>query len=292
MQIHEITNRSKTNESWGDIAKQAFGQTGVGKQVAGKISAVQDKKLQAQTQQYVQDLSKKWQQVSKSIPAPVTPPATANTTPPTKTRPSATQPSGIPPTPTKPGGPGQMSQTVAGSKVGQRMQQMYGKPKGGIQGMESDIEEAFSDLPGAPAPAPATKAAQIAKYKATKGAPQYLAANNAYRKAFVDWATQQLATRETQTGQSIGLKDVMALPDKSQVLSTALSQLVNSRQDPGALDQAVQSYLMTAIMGIQQISREIRAKNPVTQQNQKVIKSTGVAATDAQLKKDGWTVTL
>jgi Tfp pilus assembly protein FimV len=290
MQIHELTTKPQTNESWGDIAKQAFGQTGVGKQVAGKISAVQDKKLQAQTQQYVQDLSKKWQQVSKSIPTSATPPASTRSQ--AATRLPATKPSGIPPTPTKPSGPGQMSQTVAGSKVGQRMQQMYGKPKGGIQGMESDIEEAFSDLPGAPAPAPATKAAQIAKYKATKGAPQYLAANNAYRKAFVDWATQQLATRETQTGQSIGLKDVMALPDKSQALSTALSQLVNSRQDPGALDQAVQSYLMTAIMGIQQISREIRAKNPVTQQNQKVIKSTGVAATDAQLKKDGWTVTL
>ena len=290
MQIHEITTRSKTNESWGDIAKQAFGQTGVGKQVAGKISAVQDKKLQAQTQQYVQDLSKKWQQVSKSIPTPATPPAATRSQ--ASTRPPATRPSGIPPTLTKPGGPGQMSQTVAGSKVGQRMQQMYGKPRGGIQGMESDIEEAFSDLPGNPAPAPATKAAQIAKYKAAKGTAPALAANNAYRKAFVDWATQQLVTRETQTGQSIGLTDVMALPDKGQALSTALSQLVNSRQDPDALDQAVQSYLMTAIMGIQQISREIRAKNPVTRQNQKVIKSTGVADTDAQLKKDGWTVTL
>jgi hypothetical protein len=289
MQVHEITIKSKTNESWGDIAKQAFGQTGVGKQVAGKISAVQDKKLQAQTQQYVQDLSKKWQQVSKSIPSP-TPASTKPTL--SATRPPSTQPSGIPPASTKPGGPGQMSRAVAGSKVGRQLQQVFGKPSGGIAGMQSDIEEAFSDLPGGPAPAPATKAAQIAKYKAAKGTAPALAASNAYRKAFVDWATQQLATRETQTGQSIGLTDVMALPDKSQALSSALSQLVNSRQDPEALDQAVQSYLMTAIMGIQQISREIRAKNPVTRQIQKIIKSTGNPTTDAQLKKDGWTVTL
>jgi hypothetical protein len=38
--------------------------------------------------------------------------------------------------------PGQMSASVASSAQGKKMQQAYGKPKGGIQGMESDLDEA------------------------------------------------------------------------------------------------------------------------------------------------------
>ena len=42
--------------------------------------------------------------------------------------------------------PGQMSSAVAASKTGQNMQQMFGQPKGGIQGMQSDLEEASLPL--------------------------------------------------------------------------------------------------------------------------------------------------
>jgi hypothetical protein len=43
--------------------------------------------------------------------------------------------------------PGQMPASVASSAQGQKMQQAYGQPRGGIQGMQSDLEEVTMGLP-------------------------------------------------------------------------------------------------------------------------------------------------
>lgn len=43
--------------------------------------------------------------------------------------------------------PGQMPSSVANSEQGQKMQQAYGQPRGGIQGMQSDLEEVTMGLP-------------------------------------------------------------------------------------------------------------------------------------------------
>jgi hypothetical protein len=60
-------------------------------------------------------------------------PAGADTTPPTTDQAKAA--------------PGQMPASVASSAQGQRMQQAYGQPRGGIQGMQSDLEEVTMGLP-------------------------------------------------------------------------------------------------------------------------------------------------
>ena len=65
-------------------------------------------------------------QLSQSDETAKTPPAT-DTTPPATDQDKAA--------------PGQMPSSVANSEQGQKMQQAYGQPRGGIQGMRSDLEE-------------------------------------------------------------------------------------------------------------------------------------------------------
>ena len=64
---------------------------------------------------------------------------TAKTPPAKDTTPPATNPAKA--------APGVMPASVASSAQGQKMQQAYGQPRGGIQGMQSDLEEVTMGLP-------------------------------------------------------------------------------------------------------------------------------------------------
>ena len=75
---------------------------------------------------------------------------TAKTPPAKDTTPPATNPAkDITPPATNPAkaAPGVMPASVASSAQGQKMQQAYGQPRGGIQGMQSDLEEVTMGLP-------------------------------------------------------------------------------------------------------------------------------------------------
>lgn len=295
MQIHEITLFKTTQvveEGVMDqlkLAGKAFNDPSLMTSNSKFATAQADIKLQSATQNLIKKLSGEWSQISKSIPAPSasdvaarskvklpsSPASTGTTTSATSVRKVSRA------------RPGQMSARVAGSKTGQQMQQMFGKPKGGLQGMQSDLEEAFTDLPGGPAPAPATKSAQIAKYKAAKGAAPALAARNIYRTAFLDWANKKISTKEQTTGTPIDITIISQDPKVKSQLDQQLNAIVSSQQDPATNQAAVESYLMTAITAMQNKAKELR--DPADSKS-KTIPSTGNPQADKDLKALGYTI--
>jgi hypothetical protein len=128
--------------------------------------------------------------------------------------------------------PGQMPASVANSAQGKKMQQAYGKPKGGIQGMESDIEEAV-----APAQAPAAPSA------------------NQDKAAFIKWSDGQLATRVPETGATITMDKVREVPELNTRLSAALNQVVQSQGTPAQV-AAVEAYIQLAVAGVQALAQK------------------------------------
>ena len=287
MQIHELTHRRKVDEGFMDqlkLAGKAFNDPSIMTSNSKFATAQADMKLQAATQNLIKKLSGEWAQVSKSIPAPDAADVAARSKvklP--KPAPAAPSQSKFARRPT----PGQMPSQVAKSKTGQQMKQMLGTPRGGIQGMQSDLEEAFTDLPGGPAPAPATKAAQIAKYKAAKGAAPALAARNTYRTAFLDWANKKISTKEQTTGTPIDIGVISQDPKVKSQLDQQLNAIVSSQQDPATNQAAVESYLMTAITAMQNKAKEVRDPAGGTG---KLIPSTGNPQADKDLKALGYTV--
>jgi hypothetical protein len=171
------------------------------------------------------------------------------------------------------GKPGQMSSTVAASKTGQNMQKMFGQPKGGIQGMQSDLNEA--SLPDAikgniqqwkdtfkgstPAPKPTTTTAPTTTPPATATVGP---AADQYRTAFVKWSDGQLATRVPETGATITMDAVRdKIPDLSTKLSAALNQVIQT-QGTAQQTQAVEEYIKLAVAGVQALAQS--SKNGVS----------------------------
>ena len=163
MQIYEITQRRHVDEGLMDTLK------GAGQKVAGAFNnpasmglgsnaafatAQANSRLQAATKDFAKRTAAEW--VKQSAELANKPNTTGDTLgqttiqqraankPATTAQPSAQKP-GVR-LPKVPATPGQMSAGVAGSKTGQNMQKMFGKPKGGIAGMTSDLEEAFNEL--------------------------------------------------------------------------------------------------------------------------------------------------
>jgi hypothetical protein len=287
MQIHELTQRRKIDEGFMDqlkLAGKAFNDPSIMTSNSKFATAQADMKLQTATQNLIKKLSGEWAQISKSIPAPAAADIAA------RSKVKLPKPPPVAPIQSKFARrpkPGQMPAAVASSKTGQQMKQMLGTPKGGIQGMQSDLEEAFADLPGGPAPAPATKAAQIAKYKAAKGSAAGLAARNTYRTAFLDWANKKISTKEQTTGTPIDIGIISQDPKIKSQLDQQLSAIVSSQQDPAANQAAVESYLMTAITAMQNKAKEVR--DPAGGRG-KTIPSTGNPQADKDLKALGYTV--
>lgn len=298
MQIHELTLRKKTNEGFLDTLKgagqqalQAFNDPQAAMAAAGP-TAKANNRLQAATQGLVKKLSAEWAQISKSIPAP----SQADVQARSKVKPSGTAPAAAT-TPTAQQAPGrrisrtrggQMSGQLAKSKTGQQMQQMFGAPRGGIENMKSDLEEAFGDLPGAKPAAPATPQAQTAKYKAAKASAPELAARNAYRTAFTNWVNKNIATKEQSTGTPMDLTYISQDPKVKAQLDQLLTAIINNRTDPEANQKSVEAYLQTAITAMQAKAKEIRSVSGST--GGKTIKSTGNPQADKDLKALGYTV--
>ena len=131
------------------------------------------------------------------------------------------------------GKPGQMSSTVAASKPGQNMQKMFGQPKGGIQGMQSDLNEAAATGPVA----------------------------DQYQEAFVQWSDAQLASKDPVTYRAITMDDVRALPGLGAELAKALQAVVSARDTPQSA-AAIAQYLELAVAGVQAKSQELKNKAP------------------------------
>jgi hypothetical protein len=147
---------------------------------------------------------------------------------------------------------GQMSSTVAASKSGQMMQKIFGQPKGGIQGMQSDLQEAATIGPAA----------------------------DQYRTAFVNWSDGQLATRVPETGATITMDEVRKTPDLSTKLSAALDQVVQT-QGTAQQAQAVEEYIKLAVAGVQALAQS--SKNGVSASAQQ--QNTQFATTSGAVKQ-------
>jgi hypothetical protein len=162
--------------------------------------------------------------------------------------------------------PGQMSAAVAASKTGQNMQQMFGQPKGGIQDMQSDLEEAIPMDP-----AKLAKMKQRARTVApttttTAAAPTTTATTTAaapapadYIGKFQAWADEKLATRvQGVYGASATMDDVRKdIPELVKKLDQALRQVANT-QGTAQHVAAIQEYLKLASAGIQAIGQQKR----------------------------------
>jgi hypothetical protein len=120
--------------------------------------------------------------------------------------------------------PGQMPADVAASAQGQKMQQAYGPPRGGIQGMQSD------DL-------------------------KEQTAANTVRDEFVRWADSQLTGQITGTRNQVGMDDVRQDPTEKAKLDTILGRIAQQPDDAAAVEE----YFTTAMQAMQRISAEKRA---------------------------------
>jgi hypothetical protein len=169
-------------------------------------------------------------------------------------------------TPTKPSGttatkanPGQMSSTVAASKTGQNMQQMFGQPKGGIQGMQSDLEEAPEEYttPGGII-VPAGVKTDVTPGSTTK--PVSATTINQNKNAFVDWSDKQLATRVPETGDTVTMDVVrQEFPDLDLELNSALTNIAQTQGTP-AQATAIEKYIKLATAGVQAKAQQLKNK--------------------------------
>jgi hypothetical protein len=133
--------------------------------------------------------------------------------------------SGIDPAATTPrAAPGQMPADVAASAQGQKMQQAYGPPRGGIQGMPSD------DL------------------KEQTGSDNVI---DQFRK----WSDGQLTGRITGTRNQVSMDDVRQDPTEKAKLDAILGRIAQKPDDAAAVEE----YLTTAMQAMQRISAEKRA---------------------------------
>jgi hypothetical protein len=190
--------------------------------------------------QYITQLAQGWAQEAKKVPAP----APATTTP--------NQPTNVVPIKAN---PGQMSAAVAASKAGQDLQKMFGQPRGGIQDMQSDLEEAPLGNLG-------QRRAARAAQKNPGAAPVNTTQVDPYQATFVQWSDAQLASKDPVTYQAITMKDVRAkFPELKAELDRALQAVVSARDTPQSA-AAIAQYLELAVAGVQARSQEIKNKAP------------------------------
>ena len=206
-------------------------QAGIDAQIAGRLAQ--------QTQQRAKELAQQWiQQVQAKKP----------TVPASRAK------------------PGQMPASVAASKTGQNMQQMFGQPKGGIQGMQSDLEEAASMDPAklarmkqrARAPAPTVTPTATPTTTTTTADPKTIMTGSR-AKEFKTWVDQQLTSTVTGTNQTISMAQVRQDPETLKKLNALLPTII-MKNDPTAIEQ----YLTIAMTAMQQLSAQIKQQQKST----------------------------
>jgi hypothetical protein len=220
-----------------------------------KDKLAQSKKDPA-VKQYISQLAQGWAQEAKKVPAPATTtPNQPTNVVPIKPASTASTPNQTTPTPAARANPGQMSAAVAASKPGKDLQKMFGQPRGGIQDMQSDLEEAPLSNLGQ------RRAARVAQ-RNLGAAPANTTQVDPYQAAFVQWSDAQLASKDPVTYQAITMKDVRAkFPDLKGELDQALEAVVSARDTPQSAT-AIAQYLELAVAGVQARSQEIKNKAP------------------------------
>jgi hypothetical protein len=162
--------------------------------------------------------------------------------------------------------PGQMPASVAKSAQGHKMQQAYGTPRGGIQGMQSDLEEApqeYTTPSGivVPGGSKTDKSTATSQPVASRPAASQTT-TDPIASTFVAWSDGQLASRDPITGQPITMDDVRAkFPDLNDRLTKFLGQIVKTQGTPQQA-AAVEEYAKLAVSGIQAIAQSSRNRAP------------------------------
>jgi hypothetical protein len=254
MQIHELTQRHRTDEGFidnlkatGQTLKKGYQQGGIGGAVKAGTSnqafaqAQTDVKVARETDAYAKQLASQWKaQADQFLAKERSAVSTKSATAPAGAGTNATADVGRKVSRAR---PGQMSAAVAGSRAGQNLRKMFGAPRGGLQDMDSDLEEAFGDLPGSQ--------------------PAVGNTEKVYARAFERWANEQLTTTERNSGKEINLNTAKQdYPELVSQLATALNAVTTSRADATANQEAVKNYLVTAMKGIQRVAARLRAENP------------------------------
>jgi len=253
MQIHEITQR-RVNEGLMDFAK-SVGNKGMAlaNYYAGdyaKSAEYSQKELQRQGRNPAAEVDPKTAWKTKYDNLAKTPGMTTYITGLAQEwlkSPNAT--------PAPRANPGQMSSAVAASKPGQDMQKMFGQPKGGIQDMQSDLQERAPIDPNKLA-LMKNRARGITTTKTTT-APTAPAPTD-YVGKFKEWSDEKLATRvDGVYGQFATMDEVRKIPGLDAKLSAALQQVDNTQGTPQHT-ASIQEYLKLASAGIQAIGQEKR----------------------------------
>jgi hypothetical protein len=249
MQIHELTQR-QLDEGFMDAVndfKKAFKTPGAMTNTAKFNQIKQQSQSQRQTSDYVKKLAAEWLQVAKTMPP--------------------TEPAPAKKAATKKAAPGQMPAGVAASKTGQQMQQMYGKPSKGIQGMDSDLEE-----------------------RADTGSNG---------QAFQKWVDGKMSATIPGTTTELNMDSVRRdFPDVKQQLSSAMARVEQAPTDSAAIE----AYIAIAVQGIQKLSQQLKQKNPElakssrsyelgpAQRKNNYVKATNNPEADAALRAQGFIV--
>jgi hypothetical protein len=239
MQIHELTQRCRTDEGFidnlkatGQTLKKGYQQGGIGGALKAGTSnqafaqAQTDIKVARETDAYAKQLTSQWKAQADQLLAK------ERSAAPVK---SATAPAGTGPAGPKYGDPITAPSGEVISKPGDPSYDQLAKKLG--------LSEAFSDLPGA---------------RPTTGNTEKV-----YAQAFERWANEQLATKERNSGKEINLNTVKHdYPELVSQLATALKAVITSRADATANQEAVKNYLVTAMKGLQRVAARLRAENP------------------------------
>lgn len=252
MQIHELTRR-RTDEGFldslkatGQTLKKGYQQGGIagalkaGTNPQAQAQAEIDVKVARETDAYAKKIAGEWKAQADRLMASEKAAERKSPGGSSGAETNATAEVGRKISRTR---PGQMSAAVAGSRTGQNLRKIFGTPRGGLQDMDSDLEEAFGDLPGA---------------KPVAGNTEQL-----YARTFERWANDTLSTKERNSGKEINVNTVKTdYPEYVNQLKTALDAVVSSRANDVANQDAVKKYLVLAMKGIQQVAARLRAENP------------------------------
>jgi hypothetical protein len=259
MQIHEITQR-RVDEGLMDFAK-SVGNKGMAlaNYYAGdyaKSAEYSQKELQRQGRNPAEEVKPEnsWEQKYKDL---------------AKTTGMTTYITGLAQewlkspnaTPAPRAAPGQMSASVAASKTGQNMQKMFGQPKGGIQSMQSDLQERAPMNPAKMAQIKQRGRAFLNPSTTATTAPTTTSATapaTDYSGKFKEWADDKLATQVTGVyGQFATMDEVRKIPGLDAKLTAALQQVDNTQGTPQHTS-AIQEYLKLASAGVQAIGQQKR----------------------------------
>jgi hypothetical protein len=239
MQIHELTQRRRTDEGFidnlkatGQTLKKGYQQGGIGGALKAGTSnqafaqAQTDLKVARETDAYAKQLASQWKTQADQLLAK------ERSAAPVK---SATAPAGTGSAGPKYGDPITAPSGEVISKPGDPSYDQLAKKLG--------LSEAFSDLPGT---------------RPTTGNTEKV-----YAQAFERWANEQLTTKERNSGKEINLNTAKHdYPELVSQLATALKAVTTSRADATANQEAVKNYLVTAMKGIQRVAARLRAENP------------------------------